>query len=287
MPADGGMGSDAGGPDAAPAEDAGGPDSSSAQDGGTNDAGSPPDAGSSAECGDGTRPGPDNTGPTDESALTPMGGTTITTEGAVYEDVLFEGGVTIEADDVVLRNFRIEAGGAWYGVKATNGNTGIVLESGEITGARSSGVFGGGFTARCLNVHEHGGDGFKTTRDVLVESSWIHHLGTNDGAHADGNQTRGGSNITFRGNFCDMPVSDPDPYKSNACFMLQEPDSSPIDDFVIEDNWLDGGNYTVYCAGDTHVLDNRFGRNFRYGTHNGDCAEWTGNVWADTGEPVQ
>ncbi len=37
-------------------------------------------------------------------------------------------------------------------------------------------------------MHDAGGDGFKAEGNVLIEACWIHHLGTSDGAHADGVQ---------------------------------------------------------------------------------------------------
>jgi hypothetical protein len=68
----------------------------------------------------------------------------------------------------------------------------------------------------------------------------------NEGSRADGNQTRGGSNVTFRYNNIYMPYpSTPNypgaPYKSNAVFMLQ----LEISNVVVESNWLTGGNYTI------------------------------------------
>ena len=116
-------------------------------------------------------------------------------------------------------------------------------------------------------------------------------------SHADGNQTRGGSNITFRYNNIYMPVSGTpeypgSPYKSNATFMLQ----LNISNFVIENNWLNGGNYTIYCPdnGGVSVRNNIFGR-YNGGwkdskdhlrTHAGSCDQWSGNTWEDTGGPI-
>jgi hypothetical protein len=232
----------------------------------------------------GEKPGPGNTGPSNPSLLQPRSGMTITQAGAIIENVDITGTVDIRASNVTLRNFRINTNGGFYGIKATSGATGILLEDGEVFNAQSSNIYGGGFTARRLNVHDSGGDGFKATGNVVVEDSWIHHLGKSDGAHADGNQSRKGDNFIFRRNNCDMPTTDPAPYKTNACFMLQEADG-PLTRFLIEDNWLNGGNFTIYCAGDTTVRNNRFGRNYRYGVKNG-CSNWSGNVWEDTGAAI-
>lgn len=240
------------------------------------------------------KPNADNTGPSGE--LVPYDGpTTITEDGATYENFELEGTINIEADDVTLRNFRIDGG--HYGINIAGGHSGIVIEDGEILDIASAGILGVGYTARRLYVHDSDGDGLKvqgTGGPTLVESSFIEKLGRGEDAHADGNQTRGGANITFRCNniFMPYPGTDPypgEPYKSNATFMLQ----LEIENFVIEDNWLVGGNYTIYSPGGVSVRNNRFGRHnggwpdkVEARIKNGTFDAWSGNVWEDTGDPV-
>ena len=246
--------------------------------------------------GDPGRPWAHNTGPSDPDALEPSSSRRITTDGAVLENLDIDGTVTIDADDVILRNFRIAAT-SWYGIQIEAGHRGIVLEDGEIYGMRSAGILGAGFTARRLHIHDSDGDGIKAQGSggsTLVESCFIEKLGMADGAHADGNQTRGGSDITFRGNNIYMPKpgtpSYPGaPYKSNATFMLQ----LDVSDFVIENNWLTGGNYTIYCTSGVSVRNNTFGRENggwpdkeERRVRSGTCDEWSSNVWEDTGEPL-
>lgn len=238
------------------------------------------------------RPGPTNTGPYDYRRLEPSGSLTITEAGALVENIDVTGSVKIRADNVTLRNFRIDGGGTFYGIRANEGHTGIVIEHGEIRNISSAGILGNGFVANRLNIHESGGDGLKVQGGggpTLVMRSWIHHLGTNEGAHADGNQSRSGHDIRFIGNYCDMPITDPPPYKSNACMFLQAADG-PLDNVEISGNWLNGGNYTIYCSGtNLRILNNRFGRDYRYGIRsqcsNGNT-QWTGNVWDDNGESI-
>lgn len=238
------------------------------------------------------KPGPSNTGPYDLSLLQPTGSMTITTDGAIIENIDLTGRIKIEADNVTIRNFRIDATGTSYGILTNSGYTGLLLEDGEIMNMSSAAILGTGFTALRLNIHDSGGDGFKVqsgTNPTLVAYSWIHHLGTNDSAHADGNQSRSGANITFLYNNCDMPITDPAPYKSNACFMLQTAEG-PLDNMTIKNNWLNGGNFTLYCAGTRlKVTGNKFGRDYRFGIRN-DCDNadtlWDNNVWEDTGEVI-
>ena len=170
------------------------------------------------------KPGPTNTGPTDPSALKPMAGKTITEDGTVLQNVRIAGQVTIKANKVTIRNFILDAGGAHYGIQASGGNTGLRFEHGEILNANSALVYGSGFTAIALNLHESGADGMKAqgvSGPTVVERCWIHHIGKNEGAHADGNQSIGVADVTFRYNNFDLPITDPAPYKQNSCFILQ------------------------------------------------------------------
>lgn len=232
------------------------------------------------------RPWAHNTGPANPAALRPSGSLTIETDGAVVEDLDITGEVIINANNVTLRNFRINAT-SWYGINVSG--SGVVIEDGEIFNMLSAGILGGGYTARRLHIHDSEGDAIKSSGSVLVEYSFIEKLGRKPDSHADGNQTRGGSNITFRYNNIWMPVPGSSnypgsPYKANANFMLQQ----NIDNFVIESNWLNGGGYTIYCpdGGGVYIRNNMFGRDYKYGVVTGNCAEWSGNVWEATGEPL-
>jgi hypothetical protein len=240
----------------------------------------------------GDKPGPNNTGPYDESVLVPKGTMTITTDGFVLENVKVTGTIYIRADNVTVRNFKIDANGSQYGIECVQHNNGILIEDGEIVEAQSCGVYGMGFTARRLEIHECGGDSFKAHGDVLVEDSYVHHLGMATGAHADGDQTRTGSHITFRHNNFDMPVGLPG-YESNSAFLFA-PEIGVVNDILVEDNWLNGGNYTVYFAYNSafgapmncRLLNNRFGREYHWGVLINDSpgSVVSGNVWDDTGE---
>jgi len=245
------------------------------------------------------RPGLHNTGP--EPSVTLVRTETIVAkrDGQIIENVEVHGQIVIKANDVTVRNFRISANGALYGITVGLGEySGTVIQNGEIAGASSAGIFGSNFTARRVQIHEIGGDGIKARDNVLVEGCWIHHVGTRAGAHADGNQTRMGKGITFRHNFIDMPFPTPEPgekvYLANAAFMISD-HVGPVDDFLIEGNWLNGGNYTIMLkvvkfGGPTNVriVNNRFGRSYQYGLLrlSGVPVKLEGNVWDDTGELV-
>jgi hypothetical protein len=234
------------------------------------------------------RPTVANTGP--RGTLSAYSGpSTITKDGATYENFTSDG-IKIDADNVTLRNFRITAT-SWYGIKIQDGHSGILLEDGEITAALSSGILGVGFTARRLHIHDTDSDAMKTQGTggpTVVENCFIEKLGL-DSTKPDGNQidqpTEG---VTFRYNNIWMPaVGTPnwpgEPYASNACAIH----GNTLSNIVYEYNWLNGGNFTIYCSvGGIAVRNNRFGRDYRHGIRKGACDEWTGNVWDDTGKRV-
>lgn len=237
------------------------------------------------------RPGPHNTGPTDASALVAMTNAEVEAEmeagRTLFENVYITGTVYIRADDVTFRNFVLDANGGHYAFRNCYSSdpchTGLVAEDGEVFNFRSAAFVASNYRATRLDVHESQGDAFKVLGDnVVIEDSWFHHLGKSEDAHADGvqSQSDGATNIVIRGNHCDIPVPPPSGYKSNACWL------GGVGDVLIEGNWLNGGNYTIYCNDGVDLIDNRFGREYRYGTITGSCRTNTGNVWDDTGEPL-
>jgi len=103
----------------------------------------------------------------------------VTTNGALIENVDVTGNIDIDADNVTLRNFRINANGAFYGIQVRPGAKGVLIEDGEITNSASAGVFGqGSATYRRLHIHDHNKDGMKIRgAGSLVEYCFVTRLG--------------------------------------------------------------------------------------------------------------
>lgn len=137
-----------------------------------------PDTGSEGESDDagGVGPGgncdfkPDatNTGPSDPAALAPLSGSqVVTTDGAVLEDFELVGGIIrVEADDVTIRNFRIDAGNSWYATR--------------------------------MYAHDGGNDAFKMDGNNLLDHSFTERVGSEAGSHADSVQIRGATDVMIR-----------------------------------------------------------------------------------------
>ncbi len=269
----------------------------------------------------GGRPGPGNTGPTSTNLQIVSAADVVNMikDGdRLIDNVYINGHVIIPtgvSGTVTFRNFVVDGGVGSCTVQDRNGNKivvpgmscygiqncyntsgcmTLVAEDGEIKNVRSTGILAANYTARRMEVHEGGGDAFKTLgSNVLIERSWGHHLGKElDPAkfanpHADFVQAQSaGSNIHIRYNYCNFEISqNAAPYHANACYIGDSSRAAVTID--IYENWLAGGNYTINCYGisTVKVYNNSFSRDYRYGPKSSCPGQWTGNKYED-GSPV-
>jgi hypothetical protein len=254
-------------------------------------AGDPPPAPEPAPD-DATRPGPTNTGVPEGTVLARSGSITVTQPGAVLDSLDISGSVTIKAPNVVIRRSKIHGSGTGLGVRVISGSVSIV--DSEIYNFQV-GIAYSNWTARRVDIRSMTADGVKLSDNSTLEDSYIHHLTPSSGSHADGAQleSAGAENVVVRGNTIDLAnpgVSSG--YGGNSAILLQ-PDLGELGTggILVEDNYLNGGNYTLYLTPssgkelkDVTIRANRFGRVFRYGPRLVKTpVTWTGNVWDDTG----
>lgn len=236
----------------------------------------------------GQKPDATNTGPTNPGILVASGGMTITAANQVIQDVAVSGTIVIKAPGVVIKNFKINASGSNYGVQVVSGD--VTLQDGEITNAMGAAVIGNNWVATRLHVHEMGSDAFNGGGHNTLEYCYIHNCGMSAGAHADGLQLNNGDTIIIRGNNIDMPYWSQigsQVYRGNSCLFLNGYVYNYLDGTVIDGNWFNGGNYSIYALTQTNtqVTNNIFGSDWQYGLVNGKVAVWTNNTDTD-GNPV-
>lgn len=229
----------------------------------------------------GAMPDATNTGPTNKSVLKKMSGTTITTNGYVIQDAAITGTIVIKATGVVIKNFTLDADGSNYGVQVVSGD--VTIQDGEITNAMGAAVIGNNWVSQRLNVHDMGSDAFNGGGHNSLLSCYIHHIGSSAGAHADGIQLNNGDNIIIQGNNFDTPWWDQvgsTIYRCNSCCFLNGYVYNYLDGTVIDGNWMNGGNYSVYALGQTNtkITNNVFGTDYQYGRLNGSVSVWSGNT---------
>ena len=171
--------------------------------------------------------------------LSASGSFTVTTDGQVISNLDITGTLTIRADNVVVRNCRINANGAFYGLNYS-GHANILVEDTEIFGASSSGLLGfGSGVFRRLHLH-NSSDNSKFGGNITLEDSYIHDYIVTATSHNDGVQIRGGSNIRFIGNRVDGPFR-----LQTSAFIIQT-GTGAIDNVLFLGNRLSGGTYTLY-----------------------------------------
>ena len=265
----------------------------------------PPAAGGTGAPAAGAWPGPDNTGVPPGTSLRPLNGQlTFAKAGEVVEDKDITGCITVTASNVTLRRFRIRGCAREPVIGVGYGLSGIRIEDCEIDGGNlnpnGSAVGYDGYAIRRCDIHRVG-SGLHMTNNVVIEENWVHDLHEGEDSHNDAVITNGGSRFVVRRNTLENR------HTQTAVIALYG-DLAPVVDAVVEDNLLVGGGYTVYGgsvpgkrfsaqASGIRVTGNRFGRAFyptggRFGPVSGfDRGRpgnvWSGNVWDDTGAPVE
>jgi hypothetical protein len=249
--------------------------------------------------------------------LSPASGTVhLATPGMVYENRLVTGDIIVEAPNVTIRNVKLVKQNPSYGISVKNGGSwqdtqaGLLLDHVEIDLGGTmdgNGIAFNGYTARHVFFH-NGADCAAMGQNVLIEDSlcvdgpdangdgWPDSTGFCNGPeHIDGFQSDGGSGITLRHNTMRNPCEQ----TSN---ILLSSNTGHISNARVEDNLLAGGGYSLYCAGMadrssvTNIVatGNRIARTyFPRGGKWGPTAyceyadTFSGNVWDDTGKPLQ
>jgi hypothetical protein len=241
-------------------------------------------------------PGPETTGVPAGVALTSSGSLTIQENGAVISGLEINGCVDVQASDVTIRQSRIRCDRPHSAVRLHSGHTGLLLEDVEIDGSgiTDMAICCGHYTLRRANIHNTV-DGPRLGSGTVVEDSWIHHLARIPGSHNDALQTTGGVDIVVRRNRIEPYNPDTgDPF--NAAIMIGSETAPEVRNLLFEDNYCNGGNYTIGVREDLNGSNivfrgNTFGRDHRYGviarpTQRGITWDDASNVYADTGEPV-
>lgn len=240
------------------------------------------------------RPGPDNTGVPDGVELEPSDGLRIVEDGTVVDGLDVDGCVVVAADDVVIKNSRIRCAEpeSEPAVRVMPGHRNLLVQDTEIDGLGEA-TMGVGYSGyHLLRVDVHGvNDGARLASNTVVEASWIHDLVRKGELHPDALQSTSGVNVLVRGNTLDA-ASDDD--LGNAAIMLgTETGDQLLSNAVFEDNYLNGGNYTVNIRSDANLegvvfRGNVYGPDHRYGpVRSPDTVRFDSDTWDDSGEAVE
>jgi hypothetical protein len=187
------------------------------------------------------------------TALTVVNGDDIIkTNGAVVDGKEIHGCVDVRASNVTIRNSRI-IGPCDYGVSTYSAGGTTVLDHVEIncTTGTGTGLAGPNFAAHAVYIHDCENGLEINDGSSLVDSVISAREGTSS-AHGDGIQSQGGNNVVIRHN----TLLETNPVTSA---IITNPTLN--NGWLIEDNFMGGGAYTLYCPeqGTNFVVrNNRF-----------------------------
>jgi hypothetical protein len=173
------------------------------------------------------------------TALTVINGDDIIkTNGAVVDGKEIHGCVDVQASNVTIRNTRI-IGPCDYGVSTYSASGTTTLDHVEIncTTGTGTGLAGPNFAAHAVYIHDCENGLEINDGSSLVDSVISAREGTSS-AHGDGIQSQGGNNVVIRHN----TLLEINPVTSA---IITNPTLN--NGWVVEDNFMGGGAYTLYC----------------------------------------
>ena len=223
--------------------------------------------------------------------------------GTVIDGADMRADISVEADNVTIKNSRIITAGEW-GIIQRPEASGLVVKDSEIRGDGTNrlqhAIFNlGGDITIVRNEMSKVSDAISTSVG-LIEDNYLHDPIYFDGDHTDMIQSNsgppGGQRLVIRHN---TVINTLDQTAAIALFQ----DFGVQHDALIENNLLAGGGYALYAGAgakgtsyNIKVIDNVFSREVyaasgqygpvAYWDKGGAGNVWQGNVWADTGRPV-
>lgn len=192
-------------------------------------------------------PDESTTGVPEGTELETSGPIVVTEAEAIIEAVDVDGGITVQAPGVTIRN-SIVRGDVTNVIDcdSDNGCDDLLIEDTTVigTGERcQNGIGFNRYTARRVDISGCI-DGAKAHGFTTIEDSWIHDLrrveGEGDSTHNDGIQSTGGEDIVLRGNRIDaIPQRQTSAIKVSA-------ERRPVVGVEVSDNLLSGGTITLF-----------------------------------------
>lgn len=248
------------------------------------------------------KPVASNTGVPAGTVLTAAGGITITTTGTVIDSKDFNGSIDIKANNVTIKNSRINSDG-YYGIHVFDGFSGAKILHSEIYAPAPNGNFvgiraDGTGSIICAN-YLHGFENGMTiaNSNTTIQANFIEKLVyvISPPPHYDGIEVYGGNNQKLWGNNILMTNPSGAWLDDTGAINPTAYGGTNIDNVEINGNWFGGGSNTLNLdQQDISLLTNvKVTNNRWYRSPAGVCrcynpppTVWSGNVWDDTGAAI-
>jgi hypothetical protein len=228
----------------------------------------------------------------------------INTAGTVFDGYQTAATIDVTADNVIVRNVKVNVGGETWGVSVRHAQNVTIsnCEIGGIDGAAGRLMIGigtvygdeGDISVQKCNIYNTK-TGVALGRG-LIEDSYIHDMGYVAGDHTNGMTSNVATGpLTIRHNTISNQIS-----QTDAVSLFQ--DFGSQHDVTVDNNLLAGGGYTIYGgqgATQTYnivVTNNRISRKIfpnggywgpvAYFEKSGPGNVWNNNVWDDNGEAI-
>jgi hypothetical protein len=253
----------------------------------------------------GSWPGPGDTGvPAGTKLVQKTGSIVIKEDGKVIDGWDVTGDITVEADNVTIRNTRVRGQDDYWGILQREGFSGLQVEDSEIFGngrqRTQFGILNQGkmITVRRVDIHTIS-NGILTDQG-LVEDSYVHDPKYYSGDHTDMIMSTGtaaaGTELIIRHNTVINTLD-----QTGAIALFQ--DFGVTRNVTVEGNLLAGGGWSLYAgagrkglSSNIRVIDNVFSRRVwpkggyagpvSYWDSNGPGNVWRGNTWESGGASV-
>jgi hypothetical protein len=227
------------------------------------------------------------------TVLTDSGSITTTVSGQVISARnITNGSVTINHNNCILEKSKVK-GGAFFTVNVKQGVTGTIVQDCEIDSNGVGGSCGINGTGTLLrnNIHDtENGINLNGPGPNVIEDNYIHDLRAGGSPHFDGIQIDGGVNDTvIRHNTVLNPAN-------QVSAVMIDNYWGAIDDILVENNYLAGGVFTVYCSAqfrtnapvtNVRFVSNRMGKGTGgYTAFTRTSPVWQRNYDAVTGRPI-
>ncbi|TMR92194.1 hypothetical protein [Nonomuraea basaltis] len=232
------------------------------------------------------------------------GSIVIREDGKVIDGWDLTGDITVEADNVTIRNTRVRGQSDYWGILQREGFSGLKVEDSEIFGNGKQrtqfGILNQGkmITVRRVDIHTIS-NGILTDQG-LVEDSYVHDPKYYAGDHTDMIMSTGtaaaGTELIIRHNTVINTLD-----QTGAIALFQ--DFGVTRNVTVEGNLLAGGGWTLYAgagrkglSSNIKVIDNVFSRKVwpkggyagpvSYWDSHGPGNVWRGNTWESSGASV-